>query len=284
MYEKVSNILHMAQQSRTAVISFICMDYVMARTVVYAAEATNTPALVMLFPEHVTIQKTTGLKGYAEMVKELASEVKVPIGLHLDHDYTLDAILKAIDAGFCSVMMDGSMHDLSENIRITREVTEAAHARGATVEGEIGHVGSAAQADNQKQDLYTQPEAAERFCREAKIDALAVSIGNAHGEYKQTPHLDLHRLEEIHSATPTPLVLHGGSGIPDDQLLQAFRRGICKFNLGTDYLRNYFHAAAEFAREYDSVQDPVKIIQMPEYVQAKLQPYVENRLKTLCHF
>ncbi|MCI6955752.1 MAG: class II fructose-bisphosphate aldolase [Candidatus Faecousia sp.] len=284
MYEKVSNILHMARQSNTSVIAFICMDYVMARTVVYAAEAANTPAVVMLFPEHVTVQKTTGLKGYAEMVRELADGVKVPIGLHLDHDYSLEAITKAMDAGFGSVMMDGSMHPLEENIRLTRQVVEAAHARGVTVEGEIGHVGSAAQADNRNEDLFTQPGAAERFCRESGVDALAVSIGNAHGEYKQTPKLDLRRLEEIHSATPVPLVLHGGSGIPDDQLLAAFSRGIRKFNLGTDYLRRYFQATADFAREFDTVSDPVKIIGMPEYVQAKLQPYVENRLRTLCRF
>lgn len=284
MYEKVSNILNMARQSNTAAISFICMDYIMARTVVCAAEATNTPAIVMLFPEHVTVQKTTGLGGYARMVKELAEEVHVPVGLHLDHDYSLGAIQKALDAGFSSVMMDGSMNDLAENIRITREVVEAAHARGATVEGEIGHVGTAAQADNEKLDLYTKPEAAERFCRETGVDALAISIGNAHGDYKQTPRLDIARLEEIRAVTQVPLVLHGGSGIPDDQLLTAFSKGISKFNLGTDYLRNYFAAVKEYTRKFEEDGDPVKIIHMPEFVQSKLQPYVENRLKTLCHF
>ena len=116
------------------------------------------------------------------------------------------------------------------------------------------------------------------------MDALAVSIGNAHGEYKQTPHLDFDRLSQIREATDTPLVLHGGSGIPDDQLLKAFSMGIRKFNLGTDYLRNYFRAVQDFASEYEDVPDPVKIIQMPEYVQSRLQPYVENRLRTLCRF
>lgn len=284
MYEQVPNILKLAQESNTSVIAFICMDYVMARSVVYAAEATNTPALVMLFPEHVTIQKTTGLRGYAEMVKELAGEVKVPIGLHLDHDYSLEAVTKAMDAGFQSVMLDGSAHSLEENIRLTQQAVRIAHARGSVVEGEIGHVGVAAEADNRKEDLFTKPEAAELFCRETGVDALAVSIGNAHGEYKQTPHLDFERLELIKDATATPLVLHGGSGIPDDQLLKAFSMGIRKFNLGTDYLRNYFRALKDFAAEFDPVADPVKVIQMPEYVQSKLQPYVENRLKTLCRF
>lgn len=284
MYEQVPNILKLAEECSTSVIAFICMDYVMARSVVYAAEAANTPALVMLFPEHVTIQKTTGLRGYAEMVKELAGEVKVPIGLHLDHDYSLEAVTRAMDAGFQSVMLDGSAHSLEENIRLTRQAVQAAHARGSVVEGEIGHVGVAAEADNDKEDLFTKPEAAELFCRKTGADALAVSIGNAHGEYKQTPHLDFERLKQIKDATTTPLVLHGGSGIPDDQLLKAFSMGIRKFNLGTDYLRNYFRALQDFTTEFDTVADSVKVIRMPEYVQSKLQPYVENRLKTLCRF
>lgn len=284
MYEKVGNILKMAQESNTSVISFICQDYVMARSVVYAAEATNTPALVMLYPEHVTIQHTTGFAGYAAMVKELANEVKVPIGLHADHDFGYDAIMNTINAGFESVMMDGSMNDLDKNIAVTKQVVDKAHALGVLVEGEIGHVGLAADSDNSKEDLYTKADAAEKFCRESGVDSLAVSIGNAHGEYKETPHLDIARLEEIHAATNVPLVLHGGSGIPDDQLLLAFSKGINKFNLGTEFLGKYYDAVAAFAKENMDNPDPVKIINMPEYVQFRLQPYLEERMRTLCHF
>ncbi len=284
MYTHIKDILKLAKEQNTSVIAFICSDYIMARTVVYAAEKTNTPAVIMLYPEHVTVQKTTGLKAYAEAAKELANEVKVPIGLHQDHDYSFESIMKAIDAGFDSVMMDGSMHSLEENIRLTRQVAEAAHARGVFVEGEIGHVGTAALADNENEDLYTKPDAAAQFCRESGVDSLAVSIGNAHGDYKETPHLDIARLDAIHAVTDVPLVLHGGSGIPDDQLLVAFSHGVNKFNLGTDYLRNYFQAVKDYVREYDTVADPVKIINMPEYVQAKLQPWVEGRLRTLCRF
>lgn len=284
MYEKVGNILKMAQESNTSVISFICQDYVMARSVVYAAEATNTPALVMLYPEHVTIQHTTGFAGYTAMVKELANEVKVPIGLHADHDFSYDAIMNTINAGFESVMMDGSMNDLDKNIAVTKQVVDKAHALGVLVEGEIGHVGLAADSDNSKEDLYTKADAAEKFCRESGVDSLAVSIGNAHGEYKETPHLDIARLEEIHAATNVPLVLHGGSGIPDDQLLVAFSKGINKFNLGTEFLGKYYDAVAAFAKENMDNPDPVKIINMPEYVQSRLQPYLEERMRTLCHF
>lgn len=284
MYEKTENILKMAKESNTSVISFICMDYTMARSVVYAAEASNTPAIVMLYPEHVTVQHTTGFANYAAMVKELAGEVKVPIGLHADHDFTYDAIMKTIEGGFESVMIDGSMNDLDTNIALTRKVVLKARETGVCVEGEIGHVGTAAAADNANVDLYTKADAAEKFCRETEVDSLAVSIGNAHGEYKETPQLDIRRLEEIHAATSVPLVLHGGSGIPDDQLLTAFSKGINKFNLGTEFLGKYNDAVVSFCKENIDNPDPVKIINMPEYVQSKVQPYLEERMRTLCHF
>lgn len=284
MYEKVENIIKMAEEKNTAAIAFICMDHVMARSVVCAAEATNTPAIVMLFPEHVSIQKTCTKRGYAESVKALADSVKVPIGLHMDHDYSYEALMDTIDNGFTSVMMDASMNDLDTNIAITKKVVDKAHEMGVYVEGEIGHVGVAAEAENKNEDLYTKPEAAAKFCKETGVDTLAVSIGNAHGEYKDTPHLDIKRLEEIDAATDTPLVLHGGSGIPDDQLLLAFSKGIRKFNLGTEFLGKYYDAVAEFAAQNADNPDPVKIINMPEFVQSRLQPYLEERMKTLCHF
>ena len=116
------------------------------------------------------------------------------------------------------------------------------------------------------------------------MDALAISIGNAHGEYKSVPKLDINRLEEIREMTDVPLVLHGGSGIPDDQLLLAFSKGINKFNLGTEFLRRYYSAVEEYIHSNKSNLDSVKIIDLPHYVQSKLQPYLENRLRTLCRF
>lgn len=284
MYEKVENIIKMAEEKNTAAIAFICMDHVMAQSVVCAAEATNTPTIVMLYPEHVSIQKTCTKKGFAESVKALANSVKVPIGLHMDHDFSYEAVMDTIDNGFTSVMMDASMNDLDTNIAITKKVVDEAHIKGVYVEGEIGHVGVAADADNQNEDLYTKPDAAAKFCAETGVDSLAVSIGNAHGEYKDTPHLDIKRLEEIDAATDTPLVLHGGSGIPDDQLLLAFSKGIRKFNLGTEFLGKYYDAVAEFTALNADNPDPVKVINMPEFVQSRLQPYLEERMKTLCHF
>lgn len=284
MYEKTENILKIAKESNTSVISFVCIDYIMARSVVCAAQATNTPAMVMLYPEHVAIQHTTGFQNYATMVKELAKDVKVPIGLHADHDFSYESVINTIQSGFESVMIDGSMYHLDKNIELTKKVVTKARECGVCVEGEIGHVGAASMADNDKVDLYTRAEDAERFCRETGVNSLAISIGNAHGEYKDTPHLDMKRLDEIYAATGVSLVLHGGSGIPDEQLLIAFSKGVNKFNLGTEYLGKYYDAVASYIEENSNNPDPVKIINLSDYVQSKLQPYLEERMKTLCRF
>ena len=240
MLEKVSTILKMADESNTAVISFICTDYNMVYSVVTTAEKTNTPALVMLLPEHYEKNNTMNVHGFAEMVKELAESVKVPIGLHLDHSYDYDSVITSIKKGFDSVMIDASAYSLDENIALTRKVTETAHILGADVEAEIGHVGLAQDCDGDKTDYYTKADAAARFYQETNVDSLAIAIGNAHGVYVETPHLDIQRLEEINAATDVPLVLHGGSGIPHDQLEIAFRKGINKFNVGTEFTSGFF--------------------------------------------
>ena len=284
MLVNVKTQLELAKEKNTAVIGFICMDYIMARTVVYAAEATNTPAMIMLYPEHITVQHTTGRKGFAEAVIELANEVNVSISVHMDHDFTYESVMKSIDSGFGSVMIDGSIKSIEDNIALTKKVVDVAHSKGVCVEGEIGHVGSASSSDNKLENYFTTVESAVRFCSETGVDSLAISIGNAHGEYVTEPNLDINRLIEINNATDTALALHGGSGIPDDQLKIAFSNGINKFNLGTDYLKLYFEAVAEFTKKNMVNPDPVKIIDMPAFVQSKLQPYVEDRLKTLCNF
>lgn len=284
MYETTKNLMHMAKKQHTAVIAFICMDYTMARAVAYGAEAAGKPAIIMLYPDHVKTFHTAGFAGYAKMAKELAEEVSVPVGFHCDHDFSKEGVLRTVEAGFDSVMMDASEYDLEENIRRTGEVVEQLHEKGVSVEGEIGHVGLACEGQETQKDLYTKPEAARKFCEETKVDALAISIGNAHGAYKETPQLDMERLEAIAEATDTPLVLHGGSGIPDEQLQEAFEKGICKFNLGTDYLARYYEAVEDFIKKSKEKKDPVKVIEMPEFVIKRLTPYVEERLRTLCKF
>jgi ketose-bisphosphate aldolase len=270
--EKVRNLLKKADEVKTSVLAFNCIDFNTIYPVIAVAEELGKPVIIMLYPEHVWKNNVGDLAGFAGMVESLASEVKVPIGLHLDHSSDYEFIMKAIKGGFSSVMYDGSMLPLEENIANTQKVVETAHIFGVDVEAELGHVGFAAASDQDKLDQYTKPDVAAFFCKETGVDSVAIAIGSAHGVYLTTPKLDLERLDQINAATNTPLVLHGGSGIPHDQLTQAFRRGINKFNIGTEYFQLYFDSCKEYVEKNKSIFD------MPVYVQEKLKNYLRRKI------
>ncbi len=274
--EKVSTILKMADEANTSAIAFNCNDYTMAYSVASVAEELDKPVIIMLYPADSFQNNCCNIRGFAATVRELADKAKVPIGLHLDHCSDFDYILKAIQGGFTSVMYDGSMLPVEENITLTKRVVEAAHALGADVEAELGHVGFAAQSDQHNLDMYTRPEVAAKFCEETNVDSVAVAIGSAHGVYLETPKLDLERLDEINEATKTPLVLHGGSGIPNDQLEQAFCRGINKFNVGTEYFQLYYDSIREYCSQNG---DKGKVLDMPMFVQEKLKAYLRVKMQ-----
>ena len=282
-FEKCIDIIKHAQRSNTSVFAVNCFDYNTVKGVIYAAEEPATPVLVQLFPGHASQWKVTSIEGFAAITKQLASEVKTPIGLHLDHCYTYEEIRRAADAGFTSVMFDGSELSLEENAQKTKVIADEMHARGIAVEGEIGHVGLAAEDAGSDLDLYTKPEAAKQFYEESGVDLLAIAIGNAHGFYKGTPHLDIDRLDAIHAATEgLALVLHGGSGIPDDQLEVAFSRGINKFNYGTNYLWTYYKALAGFVKDHEK-EDYADVLDMSIPAQNVLIEHMKERFH-LCHF
>ena len=167
---------------------------------------------------------------------EAAKRATVPVAVNYDHGLTFERCMEALKLGFTSIMFDGSAGNPEKNIEITREVVKVAHAFGATVEGEIGHVGQADAEDNANTDSYTTPEEAEAFIRATGVDALAVAIGTAHGAYKTKPKLDIGRLKEISDRVDTPLVLHGGSGLSDDDFRNTIKNGIQKVNIFTDLL------------------------------------------------
>lgn len=281
--EKVSKILQMADTSGTSAISLICLDYNMVYSAVTVAEELNKPIIIMLLPEHQQVNNAAGVAGFAAMVRELASAVSVPVGLHLDHCSDYSYIIHAIQSGFSSVMIDGSMYALEENIAISKKVAETAHILGADVEGELGHVGLAQDGAGAKEDLYTKPETASRFCEETGVDSLTVAVGSAHGVYTETPKLDIKRLEEINAATDKPLVLHGGSGIPHEQLEVAFTKGINKFNVGTEYLDCYYKAVEEYVQEHTQSDDQLRMLGLPKFVQQRLMGYLREKMK-LCKF
>ncbi len=163
-----------------------------------------------------------------------AKRAKVPVVVHYDHGLTFDRCMEALKLGFSSVMFDGSAGDPTKNIADTCEVVKIAHSFGASVEGEIGHVGNADTPDDLSTDLYTTAAEAKAYVEATGVDALAVAIGTAHGVYKTKPSLNLERLAEIRRTIDTPLVLHGGSGLSDDDFRNTIREGIAKVNIFTD--------------------------------------------------
>jgi tagatose 1,6-diphosphate aldolase GatY/KbaY len=182
-----------------------------------------------------------GLPMIVAMAQAAAEEIGQPVALHLDHGGDYDLAARCIEAGYTSVMIDGSKLPFAENSALTRRVVELAHAHGVSVEGELGHVANNEEAaPDDIKSLYTRPEDAARFVRETGVDSLAVAVGTAHGFYKGEVRLDFERLAQIREATPeTALVLHGGSGVPADLLWRAVQCGIAKINFGTE-LKNAF--------------------------------------------
>jgi fructose-bisphosphate aldolase class II len=198
--------------------------------------------------------------------------------LHLDHAEDFAVIKRAIEHGFTSVMFDGSHLPLTENIRVTREVSIYAHARGVAVEAELGFVaGNDMDGNDQGSGRLTDPKEVEEFVAKTEVDALAVSIGTAHGVYRSRPVLDLGRLAEIMAVTAVPLVLHGGSGTPEDQLGQAIEGGITKLNIYADMRLAMNSAAAKVATVVEKRQDELPDRVLAPFYQA-LREEAEKKL------
>lgn len=231
MLVNLNDVLKKAQSEKYAVGLFNTTDTDMLQAVIEAAEELNSP--VILGTAEVLLPYGE-LKLIAPSVIEAAKRASVPVVVHYDHGLTFDRCLEALKLGFSSVMYDGSAKPYEQNLAETREIVKIAHAFGATVEGEIGHVGEAASEDNLLSDMYTTPEEARAYLEATGVDALAVAIGSAHGVYKKKPALNIERLKEIRKTVDVPLVLHGGSGLSDDDFRNTIREGIAKVNIFTD--------------------------------------------------
>lgn len=231
MLVNLNEVLKKAQKGKYAVGLFNTTDTDMLQAVIEAAEESNSP--VILGTAEVLLPYGE-LKLIAPSVIAAAKRAKVPVVVHYDHGLTFDRCIEALKLGFSSIMFDGSAKPYEQNIAETREMVKIAHAFGATVEGEIGHVGEAAKEDNLLTDMYTTPEEAKAYLEATGVDALAVAIGSAHGVYKKKPMLNIERLKEISGTVKVPLVLHGGSGLSDDDFKNTIRNGIAKVNIFTD--------------------------------------------------
>lgn len=231
MLVNLDYVLKKAQKEHYAVGLFNTTDSDMLEAAISAAEELNSPIIIGTAEVLLPFGE---LKLIAPSVIAAAKRAKVPVVVHYDHGLTFDRCMEALQLGFSSIMFDGSAGDADKNIEDTRQIVKIAHSLGATVEGEIGHVGQASSGDNTVTDSYTTVKEAEDFIAATGVDALAIAIGTAHGAYKQKPCLDLNRLKEIRAAVDTPLVLHGGSGLSDDDFRNSIRDGIAKMNIFTD--------------------------------------------------
>lgn len=227
-----------AKKNRYAIPAFDVSNYEMMKAVLDVCEEERSPALLMsLQVDHAG----RGMNLLSEMVKGAARHYDLPVCFHLDHATDPEYIKLAVNAGFSSVMLDASVLPFEENAKMTAEVTSYAHKMGVTVEAELGHVGNA-MVGNEKdtninedpEDTLTVPSDVVKFVDMTDVDALAIAIGTAHGVYKKTPTLRIDRLDEITAAADVPLVLHGGSGTPDDQMKMAIEHGITKINIYSD--------------------------------------------------
>jgi fructose-bisphosphate aldolase class II len=231
MLVNLNDVLKKAQEEKYAVGLFNTTDSDMLEAVIAAAEELNSPVVIgtaeVLLPYGE-------LQLIAPSVIAAAKRAKVPVVVHYDHGLTFDRCMEALKLGFSSVMFDGSAKDYETNLEQTREIVKIAHSFGASVEGEIGHVGNAMDGDEDITDMYTTPEEAKAYIEATGVDALAVAIGSAHGVYKKKPMLNIERLKQIRAEIDTPLVLHGGSGLSDDDFKTTIREGIAKVNIFTD--------------------------------------------------
>lgn len=232
MLVNMNEVLLPAREGRYAVGLFNAVNLELARGILAAAQRTGSPVIMgtaeVLFPYGP-------LEEVSYYLIPMAKKAGVPVVIHLDHGLKKETCLKALDLGFTSIMYDCSTDDYDTNVEKVREMAEIAHSRGTTIEGELGHVGDntdAAEAD--PLFFYTDPGQARDFVEKTRVDALAVAVGTAHGAYKLPPKLDFDRIRAIKEQAKVPLVLHGGSGLTDEDFRKAIRAGISKINIFTD--------------------------------------------------
>ena len=233
MLVNMNDILLPAKKDGYGVGFFNAINVEMARAVIETAEELNCPVMVgtaeILLP-------AMELERVAEYLIPMARKATVPVCVHYDHGLTYDRCMEALELGFTSIMYDCSTLPYEENVARVADIVSKCHVRGVTVEGELGHVGDNEGAGklSKPSDFYTDPAQAADYVARTGVDSLAVAVGNAHGDYKFPPKLDFDRIQTIADTTGIPLVLHGGSGLTDDDFREAIRRGVCKINIFTD--------------------------------------------------
>ena len=246
MLVNLKQIIAMAEEGGYCVPAFNVYNIETVMGIISAAEEAKAPVIIQVYPRLINQEV-----GYyiAPVVLAAAKKASVPVCFHLDHGATEEEIQKILYWGATGIMYDGSVHSFDENVANTKHIVDICKYINVGVEGELGHVGS---ANDDVSEEYTDPDEAAEFVKHTGVCCLAVFIGNAHGHYKKTPHINIERIKAIREATGgIPLVLHGGTGIPDDQVKAAIKAGVRKMNIGTDVCCSFAAGALETLNDPD---------------------------------
>jgi ketose-bisphosphate aldolase len=269
---KLQDKLRQLKTDKKAILAANFYNFETMAGILKAASNLKLPVILQLSESSI---RYIGLPIATAMARAAIKEYGVEAWLHLDHGSSVEMVQSCLDAGFDSVMIDASEKPIDENIKITKRVVEIANRYHASVEAELGFVAKLGQ--EQKLHHFTQPDDAAKFIKSTHVNSLAVAVGSAHGFYKYTPKLDIELLSRINKAIPTPLVLHGSSGIPDDIIREAIASGICKINLATE-TKNTFMLALRERLKFNSEID-LRIV-FPDATQAVVD-LIEKKLEII---
>ncbi len=272
----MAELLNKAKAEKYAVGAFNIVDYATLQAVVDAAEEEKAPAIIQTSASSTV--KYYGYKPLFDMVANVAGPSKIPFALHLDHCKDLDMVYACIDSGWTAVMYDGSSYAFEVNLKNSKDVVARAHAKGVSVEGEIGAVWGVEDDINvdEHQDLLADPEKAVQYAEESGVDAFAPAIGTAHGLYKGEPKLDYDRLEKIAKRVAAPIVIHGGTGLADEVFRKLIKLGGAKINVSTQLKIGFFDGFKTYI-ESGGKTDPIKLIQNIRKVEKEI---VKGFMKT----
>ena len=243
MLVNLKEVLDMAESGGYAIPAFNVYNMETVMGIIRAAEEAKSPVIIQSYSRLFTNEE-----GYfvSPIVLAAAKQASVPVCFHLDHGAGVPEVVKALRYGVSGIMIDNSNLEFEQNISETAKVVEMCAAVGVPVEGELGHIGSVNDAEMQE---FTKVDEATEFVSKTGVTALAILVGTAHGRYKKAPELDIQRIRDIHAKTDAHLVLHGGSGVPDDQLINAVKAGIRKINFGTDVCYSFLDKVFETSRD-----------------------------------
>jgi len=271
----MNEFLPKAKANKFAVGQFNMNNLEFAQAIVEAAIAEKSP---FIYGVSEGALKYMGIEFTVAIARAAAEKSGLPIALHLDHGSSFEVAMKCIRAGFSSVMFDGSHYTLEENIKLTKEVVKAAHAMGVSVEGELGTIGGVEDdlSVDEADATMANPEEAIRFYEETGVDCLAIAVGTAHGMYKGEPKIHYDIIQKVASAIPVPVVLHGGSGVPDEAIRESIKNGVGKINVNTENQVACTASIREVLNKDANVIDPRKYLTparkaMQEVVQEKIR-------------